>query len=106
MSDTSKTVWYAAHPMGLQMLGYIPTFLHDEDPRGAREQFNERYIGRWDPMEGFSMNLQNGVLRYPQDPPLRPVAFAKFREEKIYVYPHAWVAVVQQDGSFEVCRMD
>lgn len=86
--------------------GFIPMFLHNLDPRPAREQFNERYShgGGWRPLKGWKMH--NECIKYPGDPVLRPIAKTLLNEETIYVYPHAWVAIVQGDGSYEVARLD
>jgi len=45
-------------------------------------------------------------LHYPGDPAFRPLAMARFRDEKIVIYEHEYVAVIQPDGSFEVSRMN
>lgn len=84
--------------------GFIPSFLYEIDPRPAQEQFAERYQGGWRPMAGFVM--ENTTLHYRGDPPLHPIALLQFREERLFLYPHEWVAIVQPDGSFQVARMD
>jgi hypothetical protein len=90
----------------LAMLGLIPSFLNEDDPRPAREQFNENYAhgGGWSPIKDFK--LKNGVLLYPGDPPFWPFAEISFRDEKILVCDYAMVCIVQPDGKFEVARMD
>jgi hypothetical protein len=100
------------HPRATgEMLGFIPSFLFDTDPRPARDQLHERYShgGGWFPMpkDTFTM-LPNGNLRskYSYDPDTVLLAEAKLREETIRVYDHEWVAVIQPDGTFEVSRMD
>jgi glyoxylase-like metal-dependent hydrolase (beta-lactamase superfamily II) len=86
-------------------LGFIPTFLDENDPRPAREQFNERYVyGGWRSQEGFTN--EEATLFYPGDPPLKPLACFGFREEMIFVYRYGYIAIFQTDGSFEACRMD
>jgi hypothetical protein len=85
--------------------GYIPIFLSEDDPRPAREQFNERYVSGWRPYQGFKLN-KDETLSYPGDPSRRPIAELRFRNERIVLYEHSWVAVIQPDGSWEVCRMD
>jgi hypothetical protein len=89
----------------MDMLGYIPYFLGDHDPRPAHEQFHSKYIGGWSPFKGFKM-LPNGNLKYPGDPETQLLAEGYFREELIRFYQHSWVAIVQPDGTFEVSRMD
>ena len=101
------TEWHQLHPNATpEMLGYIPSFLNENDPTPAREQFNENYIGGWHPFQGFKLNTITLELEYPNDPPTVPLAYAEFRNEVIVVYQHAWVAIIQADGSFEVSRMD
>lgn len=85
--------------------GYIPEFLSLSDPRPAREQFDENYISGWWPFNGFELK-PTMQLCYPDDPPMSPIAMMPFREERIFLYPHAWVLIMQKDGSYEVARMD
>jgi len=42
----------------------------------------------------------------PGDPPFKPLAQAKLRDELIVLYEADFVAVIQPDRSFEVARMD
>jgi hypothetical protein len=98
--------WEAKHPRAnMGALGFIPSFLSEADQRPAAEQLHEAYQGGWAPFKGFEM-LPDGSISYPGDPAL-PVLFeVKLRDETIRVYPYAWVAVIQPDGSFEIARMD
>lgn len=100
-------LWKMMHPRAtLDMLGYLPQFLSEDDPRSAKEQLDKNYpFGGFQPFEGFTM-LPDGNLAYPGDPPTILIAEAQLRDETIRFYQHAWVAVVQKDGSFEVARMD
>lgn len=100
-------IWEMKHSRATPaMLGYLPSFLDEDDPRSAREQLNANYpFGGWQPFKGFTM-LADGNLAYPGDPPTILLAETKLRDETVRFYQHAWVAVVQPDGSFEVCRMD
>lgn len=95
------------HPrMTKAALGYIPYWLSVDNPKSAREQLDEGYtFGGWQPFEGFKLAPDNS-LHYPGDPPTVPLAQAKLRDELVVFYPHSWVAVIQPDRSFEVCRMD
>lgn len=95
------------HPKATQeMLGYIPRFLDENNPESAKVQLNDNYQhgGGWDPFQGFKMTSQG--LEYPGDAPTRLLADGKLREEIIRIYEHAWVAIVQPDGSYEISRMD
>lgn len=102
--------WHILHPRGPELLGFIPQFLTESDPRSVAEQFNESYAhgGGWQPFGAtqWKFNAETGSLTYPGDPSYSPVAKATLREETIWVYPHAWVCIAQADGSFEVARMD
>jgi hypothetical protein len=100
--------WELLHPkVTTHYLGYIPEWLNDEDPDDAVKQINKHYLhgGGWHSFKGFE-HKRNGILEYPGDPPLKPLAKAKLREETIYFYDHSWVAVIQEDGSFDVARID
>ncbi len=100
--------WQLKRPgMRPEALGFIPTFLQDDDPRPAKDQFHERYAhgGGWDSFVGFKM-LPDGSLQYPGDPPYPVIAETRLRDEIVRVYPSAWVSITQADGSYEVCRID
>lgn len=92
----------------LDDLGFIPSFLDDNDPRKAAEQFHQHYAhgGGWRPQSGFERVGDTPTLIYPGDPPFKPLAMIDFRDEAIFLYPCAYVGIFQPDGSFEVCRMD
>lgn len=100
------TTWKMKHPQATPaMLGYIPNFLNEQDPRPAREQINSNYVSGWHPFPGFTM-LPDGNMTYPGDPPTLLLAECQFRNETVRFYDCSWVAIVQPDGSFEVCRLD
>jgi len=101
--------WEALHPlMTAEHLGFLPGMLDENDPRPAREQFNERYAhgGGWQPFIGHELREEDLTLKYPGDPPLIPLAKLQFRDELIVLYEHDFVMIKQRDGSYEVCRMD
>lgn len=95
-------------PNDERYLGLIPTFLSEDDPRPAREQFAENYAfgGGWSPMPNWKLDENTRRLQYPGDPAMRPRGIAHLRSETIIVYESAWVAIVQANGDFEVARMD
>ena len=90
---------------GIDELGFLPDFLNEEDPRSASAQFDANYVGGWNPFPGFTMT-EDGALQYPEDPPMVPIGCTTLRNETIFFYPYAFVAVKQPDGTFEVARMD
>jgi hypothetical protein len=100
--------WIIMHPQATtDMLGLVPTFLSDDDPRSAREQIDTNYAhgGGWCPLPRFRM-LPDGRLSYPGDPPLTPLAETQLRDETIRFYDCSWLAIIQPDGSFEAARID
>lgn len=104
-------IWTHYHSRTMGMLGFIPSFLSDADPRPAKEQFNENYAhgGGWSPWSvEWSLDAKRlpPELRYPGDPVYRAVAETRLRDERIIVFQHAIVAIVQPDGTFEVARLD
>ena len=64
-----------------------------------------KFAGGWQPFKGFKM-LPSGDLSYPGDPPMRLLYETRLRDETVRFYECSWVAIVQQNSSFEVCRMD
>jgi len=100
--------FHAMHPRAADLVGFLPMMLDDSDSRLAAEQFNESYAhgGGWNPFKGFVFRPDDQSIKYPGDPAYKPVAMALLGDETIYVYEHAWVAIVQPDGSYEISRMD
>src|SRR5262245_39053538 len=86
--------------------GFIPSFLHADDQRSAREQINARYIGGWNHFEGFRLYKRRMALIYSGDPTMYPISMLRFRKERLFIYPHAWVVIMQEDGTWEVARLD
>jgi hypothetical protein len=127
---------WKATPFGTQQgfdcgehLGLIPMFLNELDTRPAARQFDENYGhgGGWRAMKGWTMDPATHAIRYDGDPPLKPLAEAAFHSaqtgsligghltrpdgstpapEQLFFYDSSWLAIVQQDGTFEITRMD
>jgi hypothetical protein len=101
-------IWAMLHPnMTMEMLGFLPMFMSEDDPRPAREQIDAAYQhgGGWNPFKGFEL-LENGDLKYPGDPPTKRLAVTVLHQEEVSFYEHAWVVIKQPDGSWEVARID
>jgi hypothetical protein len=86
--------------------GIIPSFLDQDDPRGAKEQFNAQYMGGWNAFQGFTLDKNTMRLKYPGNPPIKPLSYMFFRHEIIVLYESEWVLVLEPDGTWEVCRMN
>jgi hypothetical protein len=102
-------IWTARHPRAnMDMLGWLPGFLSEDDPDDAKKQLHTNYShgGGWQPIRGYKLR-SNDCLEYPGDPPLRPIFETKLRDERILVYEHAIVCVIAPDGeTYECARMD
>lgn len=90
------------------VLGFIPDFLDDEDPRGAREQIDAGYQhgGGWRQYTHFALNPETLSLTYPGDPVMMPLVVTKLRDEVIAVYQHGWTMILSPGGEYTVARLD
>lgn len=91
------------------VVGDIKYFASEENTEESLvEQFDRMYShgGGWNPLDGFELNKDTGAIKYPGDPEMPPLATAKFRNQTVNVYQYAFVAIIEEDGSFEVARMD
>lgn len=102
--------WIFYHPNAPDLLGYILSheMISARSSLSVKEQIQQNYAhgGGWHPLSGWRFDPETKELQYPGDPVYPMVAELKVRDEMVYMYHHAWVAVVQPDGSFEVTRMD
>lgn len=89
------------------VLGLIPYFLDEADERSAKEQIHASYAygGGWRSFNGFELKADNSI-KHPGGPALRPIAYAKLRDEEIFIYPYARVLIRQPNGDFEIARID
>ena len=94
-------------------LGFLPMFLSPrlDVPAAQQLDINYQHGGGFHHFKGFAADFsgepETWTIRYPGDPLFRIIAYAKLGEEIIAVFPHGpWVAVVQPDKSFVICRMD
>lgn len=87
---------------------------HNVPMEKAAKVFDRNYQhgGGWRPFALMSkykvgVNFKNdGVYRFPGDPPSKPVARIEFGDEILYAYDHAMWCIIQPDGTFEIARMD
>ena len=92
-------------------LGFLPDILMVEDKRPVREQLEDRYRhgGGFRPMRTpkWKFDPLTMVLRFPGDPPFKPLAWTMVNDEKCIFYPMcSLLCIVQKDGSWEVTRVD
>jgi hypothetical protein len=91
------------------MLGFVPEFFDEADPRPAREQVDANYAhgGGWYPMQKVTAVPEIPfAFHYPDDPVFYPMAVAKLRQEIIVLYVAGFLGIWQRDGSFEISRVD
>jgi hypothetical protein len=107
--------WTFVHPQATpEMLGFIPSFLNEADSADAVTQLHSAYAhgGGWSDFKGFELIASADLpivdwrLEYPDDPALRSIAYADLRAERIVLFEHAWVAVIQPDFTYRISRMD
>ena len=105
--ETMIDVRLLSSDVTLEDLGLIPGLLDVSNPAPAPDQFNANYQhgGGWRPSDNFTLG-DDDSLGYPGDEPLHPLAEITFRDERVLIYESDFVAVIQPDRSFEVCRMD
>lgn len=111
-SEEVKRHMYQMTYMPEDLTGSVFTGLNDANPAKAVEQLDRHYQhgGGWRAFKGFNLHgdIAAGTarLRYPGDPPLRLIAWAKLRDETIALFESSWVCVQQASGDIEVARMD
>lgn len=109
--EFNSLVWTQMHPRANfeGNLGYIPSFLNGQSELPAAQQITANYpFGGWMPFKGFTFNKDDGTLRYPSDPPMPPLWQTMLPKtgEIVTIYEHAWVQIMQKDGTWEVARLD
>lgn len=95
----------------MRVVGFIPQFLDESDPRSAVEQIDTAYQhgGGWRDFKGFQLAGGGGdpyFLTYPGDPHMRELSRATLRDETLVFFKCSWLAVIQPNGSFRVARLD
>ena len=96
----------------MEVVGFLPQFVSEHDPRSAKEQINDNYAhgGGWSSFKGFTLVSSDDKnqygLDYPGDPMSKELSRATFRDELLVFFEHSWLAIIQKDGSFEVSRLD
>lgn len=107
-TQTAKAHMLRNHCTAADVLGAIPSFLSDEDPRGAVEQIDVAYkcFGGWRDSKGWTLDYAEGRAKYPGDPPRILIAETHLRDELILFFNGAYIAVMQPDGSFRMARID
>lgn len=91
-------------------LGFLWDILDSSDKRPVKEQLEDRYRhgGGWSPFgQGqWKLDRMTMTLRYPGDPPMKPLAMTAVGPEHVFFYPHAMLLVLQPNGDFDVTRVD
>lgn len=107
--------WIVKPGVDSGLLGWIPSFLNHNSDEPAAKQFHRMYAhgGGWKPFRGFKLlqprTAEEGYrISYPGDPVYKELArtVLPLTSETVVIFPHAWVAVVQKDGTYEIARMD
>jgi hypothetical protein len=104
-------IWTLLHPHAtVEHLGYLPQIINACYAGTVREQITQNYAhgSGYSPFgkDKWKYNQAAQTLNYPGDPELKPIASTMIGDEKVLMYNHAIVAIIQKDGSFDVVRMD
>jgi hypothetical protein len=93
-------------PVDIAMsMGLIPEFLHAHDERAVLAQLEQNYgFGPLHAITGGTVD-ETGVYRYPEDPPLYPIAETQLKGTKVRMYPYAIMHISSADTEI-VTRMD
>jgi len=82
----------------------------DSDERRVQDQLNERYAhgGGWRGKTEPWTRQDDGGMLYPGDPVMLPLSRAMHAptRQMCWFYPHAMFCIVEEDGSFEMARLD
>lgn len=104
--------WHLAPAEMPDRLGLLPWFFSLDDPRGAVEQLNDRYAhgGGFRPFDGFSLDDRDPdpfhwKLSYPGDPTFTPLAYVRFREETLVLFPYDWL-LIHTPQYWQIARID
>jgi hypothetical protein len=91
-------------------MGAVPWFFDDEDPRPAAEQLNERYAhgGGFRPWgkEKWKLDAKALTIKWPGEKAMKPRAKATLHTDTLVFYDHAILAIIHEDGTFDVTRVD
>jgi hypothetical protein len=107
-----KMKWFFAPGYNMEHLGLIPSFMSDDQPGDPVEQIDKHYQqgGGWFDFYGFKVHgsWPSVRLKYPEDPPILPIAFAEFKVRYwVVVFEHAWVGVYDKvEDKYRIARID
>lgn len=91
----------------LEACGLLPYWVVDDRYMDLplKEALDKQYqFGLYEITGGKVDSL--GIYKYPEDPELYPILVIVRKDETFFQYPYGMVAIVQEDGSSFVCRMD
>lgn len=105
---TGAQSWELYHRL-YDVTGYLIgwAIMPDHYELPLKETFNTCYQhgGGWQPMKGFTIDDDTGVMSYPDDPDLYPIMEIRRGNELCYIYQHAFVSI-RGDKGWETARMD
>lgn len=93
------------------LLGYLPGFFDEADPRPAQVQAHQNYAhgGGWfDAPKDLKLEATDDgmVLTYPGDPPQHLIAMSELRNETLLFFENDWLCILQPDASYRIARFD
>ncbi len=88
-------------------LGLIPDWLSNDNysELTATKALSEQYVFGINEIKE-SIVTEDGIMKYPGDPDLYPIAKITRKEEVVYQYWYGIIAIIDKDGNSFVTRMD
>ena len=110
--NDSGVIWRLAGSTPPNALGVIPHWFY-EVGKSCKDIVNENYGhgGGWR-RTALSFVLRTDCpaeewrLEYPPDPAMFLLAYCVIGLEIFCIFEHAWCAIIQPDGTYEICRID
>lgn len=92
-----------------ELWGMIPNFIDPASEEPLKDQLDRSYICGFKHQEGFTLReLSDGTYHalYEGDPPQIEVDRWEVCGQLLVLFPYAYVAAIEADGSYAVARMD
>lgn len=102
------------HRFGREVLGLLPALISNEYFGNVAEQLERNYahgggyrdLTKLEP-DKWVFNKRKKTLRHRAErSTFKPIASTQIKDEQVYFYQYALLAIVKPDGSFAVTRVD
>lgn len=111
-SEYPTVTWLMQDGVRPDHLGMIPLWINGMEPLRHIINFHYAHGGGWRPtsLTRFKLvtdcTVEEWRLEYPEDPPMKMLAYCRNGDEMFIIFEYAWCAIVAADGTYEICRID